>query len=262
MTLKVVRSLMGRLAAGDEIGVYYHLLWQDDAWTVCEPPKFEKGKRYLVFLKSHVEDRGGKEGKRFVYELTDRWLSAQPEHRELIQEVAAAIRTHHGDARGEWSSTDGSIAGLQGRFVLYREAPVNGTPRIGVYLDLRNTSGGDNAVEFRIADAQWALSVEDAAGRNRAPTNGLWNAIEAKPLPIWLDSQAAGRLKLSKHGAAVGKDRRGMLDLGVTEHWEFTAADRGEYFLSGTLEIPPTAERGRWHGKMTLPKVRIPLAGN
>ena len=58
--LRVTRSLLGRLAAGDELGVYYHLLWQDEDSTVLESPKFERGSRYLIF-SSLTSDRGGNE---------------------------------------------------------------------------------------------------------------------------------------------------------------------------------------------------------
>ena len=52
--LKVIRALKGPLRPGDEVGVYYHLLWVDTEKWVLEKPKFEKGKRYTVFLvKSH-----------------------------------------------------------------------------------------------------------------------------------------------------------------------------------------------------------------
>src|SRR6185437_7937384 len=48
--LKVIRTLKGPLQPGDEIGVYYHLLWVDAEKGDLEKPKFEKGKRYTVFL--------------------------------------------------------------------------------------------------------------------------------------------------------------------------------------------------------------------
>ncbi|HEV3083219.1 MAG TPA: hypothetical protein VGY66_25765, partial [Gemmataceae bacterium] len=44
--LKAIRALKGPLRTGDEVGVYYHLLWVDTEKWVLEKPKFEKGKRY------------------------------------------------------------------------------------------------------------------------------------------------------------------------------------------------------------------------
>ncbi len=62
--LRVIRALKGPLGPGDEVGVYYHLLWLDTEKWVLEKPKFEKGKRYTVFL---VNSQG--------YTLTDQWLA-------------------------------------------------------------------------------------------------------------------------------------------------------------------------------------------
>jgi hypothetical protein len=78
--LKVVRTLKGPLQPGDEIGVYYHLLWVDPEKGVLEKPKFEKGKRYTVFLVKSRE-----------YTLTDQWLAVFPEHPGLDKDVAHAL---------------------------------------------------------------------------------------------------------------------------------------------------------------------------
>jgi hypothetical protein len=80
---KVIRTLKGPLQPGDEIGVYYHLLWVDREKWVLERPKFEKGKRCTVFLvKSGV--KGG-------YDLTDQWLAVHAEHPELDRDVARSL---------------------------------------------------------------------------------------------------------------------------------------------------------------------------
>jgi hypothetical protein len=78
--LKVVRALKGPLGPGDEVGVYYHLLWADTDKWVLEQPKFEKGKRYTVFV---VKSDG--------YTLTDQWLAVLPEHPGLDRDVAHAL---------------------------------------------------------------------------------------------------------------------------------------------------------------------------
>ena len=100
MKMKVVQVLMGRPVPGDTLDLYYHLLWIDNFKTL-EPPKFEKGKRYIVFLHSHYlvdSDRSTK----LVYELSDQWLSVIPrradQSTDQLREIAAAIRKAHGDA--------------------------------------------------------------------------------------------------------------------------------------------------------------------
>ncbi len=166
--LKVVRVLMGRPVPGDTLDLYYHLLWVDNFKTL-EPPKFEKGKRYIVFLRSHYlvdSDRSTK----MEYELSDQWLSVIPRRAnqcgDQLREIVAAIRTAHGDARGAWSQ---AVGPLQARLVAYHNAAVNGSPIISVYLDLNNVSGGDNTVLFDLAGAAITWEVTDENGTAVAP---------------------------------------------------------------------------------------------
>ena len=90
--LKVIRTLKGPLQPGEEIGVYYHLLWVDTEKWILEKPKFEKGKRYTVFLSRS----GGISG----YELTDQWLAVLPDHPALDKDVAYALN----DVGDLWSN--------------------------------------------------------------------------------------------------------------------------------------------------------------
>jgi hypothetical protein len=78
--LKVVRALKGPLRPGDEIGLYYHLLWADTEKRVLEEPKFKKGKRYTVFLVKGLD-----------YALADQWLAVLPEHPHLDGDVSQAL---------------------------------------------------------------------------------------------------------------------------------------------------------------------------
>ena len=87
--LKVVRGLKGSLAAGHEFGVYYHLLWADPRKMVNEAPKFEKGKTYIVFLTSSVEDVDGK--RRMVRSLADQWFAVFPENEALEKELTRLL---------------------------------------------------------------------------------------------------------------------------------------------------------------------------
>jgi hypothetical protein len=256
--LKVIRTLLGRPAAGDTIGVYYHLLWSDEKREILESPKFIKGKRYVIFLGSHLSRRP--DGERIEYELTDRWLSVLPDHVDLVEEVAAAIRVSHGDSRGEWSSTDGSIAGLQGRLVAYRaESVKSSTPIITIYLELRNTSGGNNSTEFLLDGAKTDWIVSDTTGKATAPISppGIWGSTD-KPRKLILDSQEGGRLLLTIGEGAVTPGRAGHLELATEEVWEFAQGDKGVHFLTGKITIASSGQPGQWYGTLNLPKVRIP----
>jgi RNA polymerase sigma factor (sigma-70 family) len=261
--LKVVRTLLGRPTAGETIGVYYHLLWSDEKREDggnLESPKFTKGKRYVIFLNSQLSGRP--DGDRIEYQLTDRWLSVLPDHVDLVKEVAAAVRVSHGDSRGEWSSADGSIAGLQGRLAAYRGESANGdTPIITVYLDLRNTAGGNNTTEFRLDGAKANWTVFDAGGKASAPTSPPANKIGSdKPRKLILAAKESGRLPLTISGAALAPGGAGHLELGwIDQVWEFANGDKGQYFLAGKIAIAPTGQPGQWFGTLNLPKVRIPL---
>lgn len=253
--LKVVRALLGRLASDETFDVYYHLLWVDERGEVLEPPKFEKGKRYVVFLRSHVEDRGEEEGKRVVYELTDPWLSVQPDHVGLVKEAVVAVRAAHGDSAGEWSEPVGP---LRGRLVLVRSGVSNGTPIITAYLELRNVAGGDNTVEFNLDRATSTWTVTDDKGKAVAPTSPSGNWLPTPTQKPTLTAGARERLVLSKSGAGIAKDQDGHLELGSERVWVFARGDGKAYYLQGKIEVKPTGERGQWSGTLDLPRVKIP----
>ena len=236
--LKVIRTLFGRTTAGDTIGVSYHLLWSDEKREILESRKFAKGKRYVIFLRSQLSR--GPDGERIEYELTDRWLSVLPDRAHLIEEVEAAVRVSHGDFRGEWSSTEGSIAGLQGRLVAYREESNNGAPIIAIYLDLRNITGGNDRTEFLLDEAKIEWIVSDATGKAIAPSGQArnWNPT-TRPRKLDLDSQKSGRLLLTTRG-------------------EFAQRDMRTHFLAAKITLDATRQPDRWSGTLDLSKVPIP----
>ena len=255
--LKVTRTLLGRLAPNDTFGVYYHLLWADERGEVLEPPKFVKGQRYLLFLRSHLEDRGGAaDGKRLVYEFTDPWLAVQPDHVGLVKETISAVRSAHGDAAGAWSAAGGP---LQGRLVLVRSGMSNGTPIITAYLDLRNVAGGDNTVEVSPERARATWTVTDADGKTVAPINPSGTGGQMPFDLVTLPARSSARLTLSKPGAEIAKKQDGHLVIEPDWEWVFGRADGKAYYLQGKFEAKPTGERGQWSGTLDLPRVRIPI---
>jgi hypothetical protein len=253
--LKVVETMLGLTAPDDTIGVYYHLLWTDEKAATLERPKFEKGLRYVVFLTSHIQDRGA-EGRRVVYELTDPWLAVLQDRPALVREIAAAVRVSHGDARGEWSA---SVGPLQFRVVAYRTGPTNGTPIITVYLDVRNVAGGDNTVEFNLDKASVTWLVTDGKGIDMAPTSPPGNSLPTPPRKRVFEAHESARFVLSHTGAEIAKDRGGHLELGSKRVWVFDRGDKMEYYLNGTIKVTPTRDRGLWSGTIDLPRVKVPI---
>ena len=241
--LKVVKTLLGRPAPGETLGVYYHLVWTDEKAETLERVKFEKGQRYVVFLKSHVE-------------LTDPWLAVLQDRPALVQEIAAAVRAPHGDARGEWSEPVGP---LEARLVAYRTEPSNGTPIITLYLDLRNVAGGDNTKEFNLDKASVTWKVTDANGKEIAPTSPPGNGQPTPPKKLVLDAGQSGRLQVSITGGGIGKDRGGHLELGSDRVWEFDKGEEKAYYLSGEVKIEATRDARVWYGTLNLPMVKLPV---
>lgn len=253
--LKVVKTLLGQPAPGETLSVYYHLSWVDEKAYTLERVKFEKGQRYVIFLQSHLWDRGA-EGKQVVYELSDPWLAVLQDRPALVREIAAAIRVAHGDARGAWSKPVGP---LQGRLVAYRTEPTNGTPIIALHLDVRNVAGGNNTKEFNLDKASVIWSVTEANGKELAPTSPPGSWLPDLPKKLVLEAQQSGRLRLSISGGGIAKDRGGHLELGSDRVWEFDKSDEKAYYLSGEVKIQPTRDVGVWSGTMELPKVKLPL---
>lgn len=253
--LKVVETLLSLSAPDDTISVYYHLLWTDDKATTLERPKFEKGLRYVVFLKSHMEDRRA-EGRRVAYELADPWLAVLQVRPALVSEIAAAIRVSHGDAQGEWSA---SVGPLQFRVVAYRTGRSNGTPIITVYLDVRNVAGGNNTVEFNLDKASVTWLVTDGKGKDMAPTSPSGKSMPTPPRKRVLEAHDSARFVLSNTGAEIAKDRGGHLELGKERVWVFDRGDKMDYYLEGTIKVTPTSDKGLWSGTIDLPRVKVPI---
>ncbi|HBI45989.1 MAG TPA: hypothetical protein DDY78_24500 [Planctomycetales bacterium] len=241
--LKVVKTLLGRHMPGETVGVYYHLVWTDEKATTLERVKFEKGGRYVVFLT-------------FLGELTDPWLAVLQDRQWLAQEIAAAVRVPHGDARGEWSESVGALAA---RLVVYRTEPSNGTPIFTLYLDVRNGTGGNDTTELNLDKALITWKVTDANGKEIAPSSPPGNWLSTPPKKLVLDSRQSGRLQASITGGGIGKDRGGHLELGSDRVWEFDKGDEKAYYLSGEVTIKATSDAGVWYGTLILPKVKLPV---
>lgn len=108
--LKVIQPLKGTLIKGDVLPLYYHLIFKDLKTHTLEKPKFEKGKRYIVFLTSQLvsypvgteyplgeEYQFGKftkDGAVYFrwFELADQWLGVVDENPELAAEIIQIVK--------------------------------------------------------------------------------------------------------------------------------------------------------------------------
>jgi hypothetical protein len=107
--LEVIQTLKGSLKKADLVPLYYHLLFKEHEKFTLEKPKFEKAKRYIVFLRGHLvtypEGKSYPLGEEYQFgkftkdgsvyfkefELTDQWLAVaddHPVHAEKITNIA------------------------------------------------------------------------------------------------------------------------------------------------------------------------------
>ncbi len=249
--LKVVDVLMGRPAVGETLDLYYHLLWTDMQSMTLEPPKFEKGKRYIIFLRSHIAR--GPDYWKVEYELADQWLAVMPPDPNRLAEVEAAVRVAHGDSRGAWCE---SVAAYRGRLVAYRDMQGK-RPVINIFLDLNNVTGGENDVLFDLSNATITWIIRDEGGKVVDPTSlAVGRAKEPMEQKVFVKSQGSVRLPLSQTEENIPDSQQGYLTLAPGSAWLFDSSEK-TYFLTCKIEIP-FVSKSAWYGTMELPAVALP----
>ena len=249
--LKVVDVLMGRPAVGETLDLYYHLLWTDERSMTLEPPKFEKGKHDIIFLRSHIAS--GPDYRRVEYELADQWLAVMPPDPPRIAEVEGAIRATQGDSRGAWCE---SVAAYRGRLVAHRDTQGK-RPLINIFLDLNNVTGGENDVLFDLTNATITWTVRDEGGNVVEPTIPAGKrAKEPLGQKVLVKSKGSARLPLSQADENIPDSRLGYLTLAPGLAWLFDNSEK-TYSLRCKIEMP-FVRSGSWYGTMELPVVALP----
>jgi hypothetical protein len=167
-------------------------------------------------------------------------------------------------AVGDWSA---SVDGLRAR-LLVRFAGTNESGRdILVYLELQNQSAVITPISIFYSadnDCSTAWSLTDHKG----------NPIAKIPIPIrrpvvppyWIVVPFDSTLRLrASNGSSVSRMEKGSttLLLPPNEYWTFPKSSQEEYFLSCSFEAKSRLETSGhsnvWEGKLTIPKVKIPL---
>ncbi len=169
--------------------------------------------------------------------------------------VVLAVAAGEPDEVGAWSQP---VNGLQARLCVARKAPFNGTPMLGVSLELRNVSDRGAVMEVPWDDAKVRFTVADAADK---PVPAVSFPFDEATSPIGVlclphDSQL--RFNVSHNGAGVPKDQAAMLDLGVSTQWVFKRGDGQAYRLQAKVTVPD-GKAARWSGTMEVPPVRLPV---
>ena len=182
--LKVVRTLKGPLQTGDEIGVYYHLLWVDPDKGVLEKPKFEKGKRYTVFLVKSRE-----------YTLTDQWFAVLPEHPCLDKDVAHALNDVGDLWSAYWRRQHRGPLVSHRRIEILPDANVRRT-RNGLTLSVKIVNHSTREITTRLAH-EWHGGEWPSTDLYASATHV--QAKQAKPLvPVFLKGEQKREVKLTR----------------------------------------------------------------
>ena len=246
--LKVVKTLLGVPAPGDTIGVYYHLLWQDEAMMVLEPAKFQRQGRYLLFLKSHLTTRPDDDKPRREYEPVDQYLWVQPEHARLVKETAAAIRVLHGmrgasgRSRSARSRRDSSSSATRGARA----------PRSCGCGSTCGTSQAGTTPSISCSTTQrMKWEVTEPSGITMKPGSPPGNWLPTPARKLTLAAKESGQLTLSISGAGVAPNSSGHLELASDRVWEFPRDATGDYHLSGSITIAPDGKPGAGPGLST-----------
>jgi hypothetical protein len=181
---KVVRTLKGPLQPSDEIDVYYHLLWLDPEKGVLEKPKFEKGKRYTVFLVKSRE-----------YTLTDQWLAVFPEHPCLDKDVAHALNEVGDQWNAYWRKQHKGPLASRRRIEILPDAKVSRTKN-GLTLSVKIVNHSAQEITTRLAH-EWHGGEWPSTDLYASATHV--QAKQAKPLaPVFLKGEQQREANLTR----------------------------------------------------------------
>jgi hypothetical protein len=184
--LKVIRTLKGPLQPGEEIGAYYHLLWIDTEKWVLEKPKFEKGKRYTVFL---VKSDG--------YTLTDQWLAVLPEHPHLDKDVTHALNEVGDLWSAYWRKQHTGPLASRLRIEIVPDAKVTRTKEV-LSLSVKITNHSAQEITTRLAH-EWHGGEWPSTDLYASATH--MQAKQAKSLePVYLKGEKQDETKLTRIG--------------------------------------------------------------
>ena len=181
-------------------------------------------------------------------------------------------------APGDWSA---SVDGLRAR-LLVRFAGTNESGRdILIYLELQNQFAVITPISLFYSDDENCSTTWSLTDRKGMPVAKTPIAIR-RPVkrPYWIVVPFDSTLRLrASNGSSVSRTEKGstLLLLPPNEFWPFPKGSQEEYFLSCSFEAksPPKNERAPvvaglkgvgenghsniWQGKLTIPKVKIPL---
>jgi hypothetical protein len=179
--------------------------------------------------------------------------------------VSAFPQGTTGNDDGGWSSP---VNGLQARLSVARGQPLNGTPLITTYLELRNVADVANVMELPFNPEAMRFEVVDEQDKPLAQKGTAYDELTVELGMLRLPHDSYLRFDISHHGAGVPKNQTALLDLGVPYVWVFTPGDNHSYYLCAQFSIEARKERTAelakpdrvWSGTIEMPRVKIPTA--
>jgi hypothetical protein len=176
-----------------------------------------------------------------------------------VAAIAEPATTRPAEKEANWSEESN---GLRARLSMRRGHVVNGTGIVVTYLELSNVSDLGTPMLVIVRSGSVKFSVTDADGRDVPQANGPFSGRVFDVPELVLPHDSSIRFRIGPRGFGIPADQAALVDLGPMQGWVLPR-DGKAYYLQGVLEVAKVkddrTERGTlWHGKVELPRVRIP----
>ncbi|NNJ27677.1 HEAT repeat domain-containing protein [Alienimonas chondri] len=165
-------------------------------------------------------------------------------------------------AAGDEAAWSEESNGLRARLSMRRSHVSNGTGIVVTYLELKNVSDVGNPMLVTVDRDGMTFRVTDPDGRDVPGMFGPFSGREFGTPELTLPYDSSIRFRIGPTGWGIPGDQAALVDLGSSFGWALPR-DGNAYDLRGVLEIAKAKDdrsaRGvRWHGRLELPRVRIP----
>jgi len=160
----------------------------------------------------------------------------------------------------DWSQ---ELNGLQARLSMRQRCICNGTAIINTYLEIKNVSDSASPIIIAVDEKKMAFRVTGADGYEVSRHHGIFDGYLVPTPELVLPVDSIIRFRIGSPGYGIPSDQAAIVDLGARDAWVLPR-DGKSYFLQCVLEIERDSNRPRepgtrrWHGRLDLPKVRIP----
>jgi hypothetical protein len=158
-----------------------------------------------------------------------------------------------------WSETSN---GLRARLFTRLSHIDNGTGIVVTQLELGNVRAQTSPTLVTVHLKDITYRVTDADGHDVPTTPMAFSSPVVDPIELVMPHDSSIRFRVGPLGFGIPPDQAALVDLGPY-FGRVLPRDGKTYHLSAVLDIPEVREvrgepRHRWHGRLDLPRVRIP----